>query len=411
MDAKPSITRDEVSKVIANKLKSDEFDLVDYSLRMLGEWVGLCGDHAILETTIKQDEETQYTFFVKLYPRVPLVIEFIEGTGSFKKEIFVYRLFDLYEKEEVKILAECVPKCYLSIDEKFLVMENLIEQGYTSVNKYDLFDYDTLKVVLEALSKLHASTLIYEERTSRRLIDVYEAELEETYYNERPDFPLKEEIEAAITGILNSTQLFNLPDKLLSGKNFRTVLEEVCRRVHSLARPSKSFRNVVCHGDIWATNLVIKRDHNGTPVRSKLVDFQCGRYVPPAQDVMSVIHLTTAREFRKRYMYNLIGIYYTCLEKHVTLAGYDMKKIIPFEEFLASCEEQKVFAMVQTGCYFPLILLESQEIQDFFGDKEKNKDALYVDRSILVKAHLDDEKYSNRMRDCLLDLKEYCDYL
>ncbi|XP_044268163.1 uncharacterized protein LOC123013600 [Tribolium madens] len=413
---RPALSEDEVSQIILRRLKSDKFIIVSFTLDMMGEWIGLCGDHAILNVNIKPGDElktseTRFTFFVKLYPRVPSIVEFIEGTGAFKKEIFMYKLFALMEDEAIRTLEDCIPRCYLT-SEKYIVMENLMKTGYRSLNKHEFFDWDSVKVALEALARLHASSLIYEEKKSCRLIDIYGREFEESYYNDREDFPLKREIGAAITGVLNSIKLFNFPEKLISGKDFRTVLSQVCPRVYDLVKPSKKFRNVVCHGDIWATNVVIKHDEDNKPVKGRLVDFQCARYAPPAQDIMSLIHLTTSREFRKRFMYNLIGIYYTDLEKHVTLGGYDMKKIIPFEEFLASCEEQKLFGMIQAATYFPLILLESQTVKEFFGDEEKNKEALFEDRSILIREYMDkDENYKNRIRDSILDLKDYCDYL
>lgn len=413
-ETSPKLSEDEVSKILQNKFKSDKFKIVSFTLDMLGEWIGNCGDHAILNVQIQSENNfgTRHTFFVKLYPRVPFVIDFIEGTGSFRKEIFMYKIFNLMEEEEIKILHECIPQCYLTSSNKYIVLENLYEEGYKSLNKHEVFDWDTVKVALESLAKLHASSLLYEEKNSCRLIDIYKEEFEETYYNNSDNFPMKKEIEAAFTGVLNSIKLFNLPEKLLSGKDFRTVLEQVCHKIYDLAKPSKKFRNVVCHGDIWATNIVIKHDENGKSIKSKLVDFQCGRYAPPAQDVMSLIHLTTSREFRKKFMYNFIGIYYTNLEKHITLGGYDMKKIITFDEFLASCEEQKVFGMIQTATYFPLILLDSKVVKEYFGNQENNKEALHVDRSILVREFMDQDKnYRDRVKESIEDLKDYCDYL
>ncbi|RZC38219.1 EcKinase, DUF1679, and/or APH domain containing protein [Asbolus verrucosus] len=419
----PTISEESVLKILKKRLKTDKFAVLNFTLNSMGEWIGLCGDHAILQVIVNDDEEPKIsekplTFFVKLYPRLDYVIYFIEGTGSFRKEIFIYKLFDKFCDEKIKTLNDCVPKCYLTETNKFLVMENLVEQGYVSLNKHEFFDYDTIKVVLEALAKLHASSLVYEEKISNklnksyRLINEFEGEFEETYFNDREDFPNKQGLQASIKGILNSIEIFDLPQKLLSGKDFRTVLEEVLQKIFHLAKPSQKFRNVACHGDLWATNVLVKFDNNHKPINCKLVDFQCGRYTPPAQDVMSVIYLTTSREFRHKFMYNLIGIYYTSLEKHVTLAGFDMKKIITFTDFLASCEEQKVFGMLHAAMYFPLILLKTDVVKEYFGNIETNKKALEEDRSLLVKENIDmDENYKTRVLESLLDLKDYCDYL
>jgi hypothetical protein len=130
---KPSVSEEDVSAVLKRRLKSDT-EVESFSLDMLGEWVGNCGDHAILNVTLKSNNESQHgtVSSSNSTPGLEFVIEFIEGNGSFKKEIFVYKLFDLMHDEQIKILSDCVPMCYLTTPYKYLVLDNLAEEKYQS---------------------------------------------------------------------------------------------------------------------------------------------------------------------------------------------------------------------------------------------------------------------------------------
>ncbi|KAJ8960788.1 hypothetical protein NQ318_020083 [Aromia moschata] len=288
------------------------------------------------------------------------------------------------------------PRCYLAREDKFMVLDNVSDEGFTVCDKHKFLDYDRVLVVLQSLAKLHASSIIYEEKRSSelgehyRLTDDHEEEFEESFFNDRPDFVNAKGVEASVKGVVKEIDIFGFPHKLPSGKSFPEMAEKVCYKVYDLVKPSKRFRNVLCHGDLWATNFLLKYNINAQPTSGgcKFVDFQCGRYAPPAQDVLSVLYLTTGRGFRG--------------EVHVP----------GDRDFMESCEEQKLFAIVQAAIYFPLILVGNDLVEAYFSDAELNEKALFEDRSYLVLAHMNkDESYTTRLKESIQDLKEYCDYL
>lgn len=415
------VCKDDVTKTIEKKLSTPNFVILRYSLEPLIQRIGLLGDHSLLHVFLLDTEgkEQGLSLFLKFFPKFAAPAKFAEGIGAFKKEIFVYELFDMFKETGITLISSVTPNCYITQYNKYLILDDLISEGYEVLDKHKTLDYEGVLVVLQSLAKFHASSIIYEEKRSAelgedyRLIDQFEDQLEESFFNDREDFINARGIEASIKCVVREIEIFNFTDKLVSGKSFSKIAKELCHEIYRLVKPSKSFRNVLCHGDLWATNFLFKYDEKGQALTGcKFVDFQCGRYVPPAQDVLSFLYLNTSRDFRKENMYKVIGMYYSYLERHLKMAGFNVNNIIPFSNFMDSCEEQKLFAIVQTAIYFPLILISNDEVEAYFSDRELNEKALFEDRSYLVLAHKDkDESYANRLTESIQDLRDYCEYV
>ncbi|KAG5885372.1 hypothetical protein JTB14_023760 [Gonioctena quinquepunctata] len=408
------ISREDISKAVGKKLNTEHFVILRYKSQPLPEKVGLLGDHSTTDVTILNAEGSEETisFFLKYYPKDEAPAVFADGLGAFKKEIFVYGLLEEYVAQGVELASSIAPSCYLAEYNKLLVLDNLVDGGFETLDKHNTLDYDTILVVLQSLAKFHASSLIYEIKLGHNLLEEYGDDLEESFFNDREGFINEKGIEASIKCIEKEIEIFDFPSELLSGKNFPEVARIVCSKIYDLVKPSNEYRNVLTHGDLWVTNFLIKYTSRGRiPTECRFVDFQYGRYTPPSQDVLSLIYLTTNREFREKYMYQVIGMYYNYLERHLKAADLDLNKIIPFPEFMESCEKQKLFAIVQTAIYFPLILIRNNAIHEYFSDKSLNEKALFEDRSYLVLAHKDkDEMYEQRLIESIQDLKDFCEH-
>lgn len=398
-----------VLRAIEKKLGTNHFCLLTYKLEPIIERIGLLGDYSFLNVAYLNAQGTKehLTFFVKHFPKIEALAEFAQKIGAFKKEVFVYKLFKEFNKEEVSLINNVIPQCYATSYNEYLILDNLFNEGYKSSDKHTTLDYDTVLIVLQSIAQLHASSIIFENKANKKLQDLYSNDLEESFFSKAN----QQGVEASVKCIIDEIELFDQPKTLKSGRNFVDVAEEVCYKIYDLVKPSEKYKNVLSHGDIWATNILLKHDtKTKKPIACKLVDFQCGRYVPPAQDVLSFLYLTTSKEFRKKYMYEVLGMYYSYLEKNVKHFGFDINQILPFENFMQSCEELKVFAIVLAAIYFPLILINNNEIEEYFSNKELNEKALFDNRIHLVKAHKDkDAFYEHRIQESLDDLKAFCE--
>lgn len=420
------LTTEEIFSIMAAKLGNSNFELINYDLnRPDTKGGGLLCDNAILTTTVniflnkesQQKVAKNFTFFAKFFPTSEMQSMFCRETGAFKKEVFMYGMFETIRAANIHYI-DCVPRCYFSKADYVLVLEDLIGEGYKVLDKRNLLDYDAVLVVLRSLAKLHATSIIYEEMVSRdsgkiyRLSEDHPDDFEDTFYNDRENFINLRGVQASIKALCSEVDIFGIPAILESGRDFKEVLREQCNRVYTLVKRSGRFRNVISHGDLWSTNFLIKFNKDQEPEDCKLVDFQCGRYVPPSHDVMALLYLTTNREFRREHLYEAIGLYYTNLEKYLKLSGVNINQILTIQDFLTSCEEQKLFAIFQTATYLQLILIDDEKLEKLFGDIEGNEESVFEDRTALILDNIEgDAVYRERLRESMLDLKDYCDRL
>lgn len=416
-----SITEDQITEILKKINIDNDYVIESHNIQIFSEKIGLLGDHYTLTLVlrhVKTNEQVKKSYFVKCFPSIEDSATFAEGIGAFKKEIFVYDLYEKFKEHAENLVTSCIPTLYTYSHDQYIVLENLSSNGYRTIDKMRFLEYEEVLVIVQQLAKLHASSIIYEEQKSKELerqyslIEEYKNELDESFFNDREGFPNHCGVDASVKGVLSEIDLFDFPETLASGKKFKEVAKPVLYKIYDLVKPSKKWRNVLSHGDLWATNFLIKYDSDKKPVDCKFVDFQCGRYVPPAQDVISMIYLTTSRIFRQSYMYPLLGIYYNYLEKYLKAFNISIQSIIPFNDFLESCEEQKVFAIVQTTIYFPLILISNDFVEKYMRDGDLHKKALFEDRTHLILTHKDkDSIYTKRLRDSVHDLKSICEYL
>lgn len=409
------VYKQDLDEALTKKYGSRNFLILDYSVEPLTNRIGLLGDHAYLTVTLlnTEGEKETTTFFIKFFPKFEAVARLAEGVGAFKKEMAVYECLDKFKTSGIDLAASVVPICYFAKYNKYFFLDNLTEEGYQNPDKHKYLDYDTISGILHSLAKFHASSIIYEEKHGESLLTHHDDDFEESFFNDKEGFINKEGVDASIKGVIKAIEIFDFPVHLKSGKAFKDVAKEVCYNIYKLVKPSKKFRNVLCHGDLWSANLLLKYDEQTNKFAGcKFVDFQCGRYVPPSHDVLSLIYLTTSREFRTEHLYELLGMYYSCLERHLKMSDVDSSRVLPFEQFLESCDEQKEFAIIQASIYFPLILIGIESIEEYFSNEDLNQKALFEDRSFLILAHKDkDEMYCTRIKESLHDLMEYCEYL
>lgn len=410
------LTSDDIHSILSKKLGTTPYKLVNYEIEKPGDALGLLGDHFILKTIVNvtpaentNTPDETFTFFAKFIPSNEEQLVYCLRMGSFHREGTLYELFDKMRDCGITYI-DCVPKTYYQKENFVIVMEYLKIDGFDVMNKKTLLSYDSVLLVLQTLAKLHASSIIYEEKeTARlgrtyRLSEDYEEIFEEVVYGEKG----REEVESSIKGLLSEIDLFEYPETLGSGKKFRDVARDVCFKALELLKASNRTRNVLCHGDLWSTNFLLKCERE-KPCACKLVDFQQSRYLPPAVDVLCLLYLTTSREFREQHMYELIGIYYTILEKLLARYNVDVKSIVSLGDFLESCETYKAFAIFQCATHLQFIMIDDGRLKELFEDLEYCKSFFTTDRTPLIAANFDDAYYRGRLQDSVADLKEYCE--
>lgn len=363
-------------------------------------------------------EERTCSFFMKRVPRTHFGLEYTTNLGVFKKECKLYEQL-IPRLQDVAIGHEpWAPRCYFVKDENIIILQNLTEEGFESIDARVL-DFDHLKIALRCLARMHASSIALEERTRAEVDDLYRGLLDENGYPPTEGFRRK--------GVKVITKtLIELVKKLPGYDDWdrnETVeaLPNVINQIFDLVKPSSKYRNVVNQSDLWANNILFKYEvetlppieegkaftSKKKPVDARLVDFQFSRYVPPTYDISVLLHVSTSREFRSQYDKALLKEYYKALDEDLSLFGFVVEDILPEGLFFESYEVYKKAGLLESilydqVIYFPLnfwtgLTWSSEKFESFMGHSHTE---------ICLAAFDEHEGYRDKMTELLVELIE-----
>lgn len=371
MSAQEILSIEEWASVVQKKIGTEDFTVTSVKLSPMCEGTaGFMSDQFMVVVSISQGDGTSsedLKFFMKVVPTdLKLRNDFVNATGAYRKEI------DFYEKIRPQIRFNCfvqsprrvcIPESYFTRADA-LVLEDLIDKDFKMVSSRIALDYDHCAVVLRSLANFHAATIIYEDRMSSklskpyRLFDDFKESLNDILCN---DFDIGGKkmswIKSCFTSIRPLIPLLpNYKDKPHVCQTIVENLNAVQDQVPHLLKPSKEYRNVICHGDLWSNNILFRYDKDRKPEEVRFVDFQVVRYLPPVTDIMLFLHTATRKCFRQKYTDMLLDEYYdefaTILEQH----GVE-RYIFPKTLFLESCKRLRKVGVLIALLYSLLIYL------------------------------------------------------
>ncbi|XP_012222212.1 uncharacterized protein [Linepithema humile] len=399
-------------EIIRKKLRQDAMDdflLINYKIVPIEEVNGFVGQYFTLKATVacpKSPLETKsINFFTKLPPPInsPLY-EFVQEYGTFKKEVALYTTVfpEMLDSHGEKY----IPECFLGVEGELIVLEDMVHSGYTMANKYTPFDLEHCKILMKTLAKFHAKSLIFEQQCKKTLHDKYSHCLQETLWPQQGT--AKPMFDAAVKGIVSMIDLLpELNDDQRS--SFKEKIARLCADHTVKLLPSVKHKNVLCHGDLWANNILFKYDADGQPVECCLIDFQLARYNPPAHDILCFLQFSTTRKLRESHSNMLFKIYHDSMAIIMKEAGLNISEVFSWDEFMESIQDLRVMCMIHGVLNTPIMLLESDAVGKYFSEEpELLESILFVDRTPLICEQFNGiPKYRARMIDGLLELHDY----
>lgn len=399
----PRLNQEDIYEVVRRKLNSSlDLTLLNYDLIPLDETNGHLGEYFQLKIAVRHcDKDISINLFTKfLTPKAAHFREVLKLGPSMKEDWFYFGFLQKLSDVGLSDLLEIAPKCYFSRINDVLIMDDLSQLGYVGLTPNIKLEYGALKLAVRRLAKLHAGTFILEDVLSKqmekeiRLGDVYGKYLKEVVFNR--DSPAMKGMEQLLTH--NVLHLLNhFPDIKTSDEEIKSKCSKCYDLLFEKLKTSKKYRNVICHGDAYVSNMLFKFDNSGECEDVKLIDFQILRYCPPAQDLTFFLYQNALKKTLDLHFTELINEYYTFLSEYLHQNNLDINDIYPRNVFDESVEYMKSEAIMHAIIYSRMTAIDPKIRKEIFmNDEEMEKsknDPLYV-----INRGLEEDHYSEVMK-------------
>lgn len=414
MSSNNVLTQTECEEIIRLHHGNKPFEVLGYSAERFSETVdGFLTDNILIKIKVQTGEnEQELRFFGKQFPDNKGRQNIILDTGAFSNEIFLYELLEKFEKETPEYKIDFAPKFYFGKEKHVLVFEDLSIRGFTVPQRPDInkLDVEHIYLVMGALGKFHAASIAYEERKSKelgkkyRLIDEYSKYIREAFFGTDESYITQRWSKSSLNTHLAFADMIRPTS--ISREEYKNKLSELAKKAYDIMKPSDEYRNTLCHGDLWAKN-VLFRYENDVPVECKLIDFQLIRYLPPAHDALHFIYLSTDEETRQLHFHQFLNYYYKQLRCELAANNLEANKILPYEEFRNSINYLLPQVKLQTAYYRTF-----QGASSEFHKKLVSDESLYMDFTFgnrvpyAVELFNTEERYRNLVTKAVHDLQE-----
>ncbi|XP_067008687.2 uncharacterized protein [Anabrus simplex] len=421
------LSNEECRSIIQACLKTDDFNNVTAEVKPLGGTpAGFMSDHFKIRLRVDFPDNTvqEFKFFAKTIPRNnPLHVAYVEASCAYFKETYFYskvltglrryRVKDEgAESEEGSFKNHrWAPQCFLTRPD-IVVLQDLSVYNFNVCSNRELMDFKHCEVVLREIANFHAATVILEEKQALisnkhcKINEIYPIVFDESIISSLSDDDSKGWFKAGVRSVLPLVDLLpKYKDNHEVRDLIRNKISEACERLEILVGTSKKYRNVVCHGDLWANNILLQYNEEGEPQEARFVDFQLVRYTPPAHDVMCFLHLTTDRAFRDVHSDKLLSVYYGAFSTELHRNGLDPETLLSWAEFKESCIYLRELAVITALLYFQMTLMKGEIIASIISDPEAFDRFMLVDRSVEMCAGFQtDQVYRDRLNEAMEEL-------
>ncbi|KAK7794870.1 hypothetical protein R5R35_013587 [Gryllus longicercus] len=414
----------EVHTIVAQCVGTANVEVLDVTETTLdNESGGFMSDYVIFKIEVRLSDGTNktYQFFSKTLPSSIQHREYVKEVQCYDKEIGYYQnLLPILLKhqnneashDDSRVKGRWGPHCFLTRGD-MVVMEDLSVLGYKVCNYRELLDWQHCAATLKKLASFHAASVIFEEKESeQRGQETRIGDLHPECFSSVIDrsMPGQENVGWFPCGVRAMIDLVPHLTKYQHDKGLQKTIQEnlssALKQLSLLSR-SEKFRNVVCHGDLWASNILFRYGHDKRPESVRLIDYQILRYAPPATDIVVFLFTTTNREFRKRHVNNLLKVYYEEFSWELQNNGLSANELLSFEELQRSFEFYLGAGRATAAMYYEMILMDTETKQSLFASAEKYARFFSINRSAeVLECFRKDEIYRCRVQESIDEVIE-----
>lgn len=228
----------------------------------------------------------------------------VEPYNFFGKEIKFYTKLLPQLNEILKSsddFEQLVPELIFCDEERqVLIMQDLRNEGFITGDVYHRMCRESAKVFMRKLGKYHACTMVLNEKMNGDL-EKFPFEQFVTVgpflpYFEHHPFALVEEVKTW------GAEFEQMVPKL------EKIAQSFCKLAHE-ATISKRGLNVLAHGDLWYTNLLVKKTRQDVD-DVRMIDFQLNGWASLATDILNFAFRALNEEDYEEGIDYLVDIYY-----------------------------------------------------------------------------------------------------
>ncbi|XP_023936063.2 uncharacterized protein LOC112044444 [Bicyclus anynana] len=386
-----------------------------YSIRKASEkMLGFLSDYWKLEILYAtcNDQIQSVSFFIKSISKTnSSKAKMVRELKLLDKELIFYTV--IREKINLLDVEPWSAELIMTLNEA-VVLEDLNFLQYTTRNKHETFDQQHTLIALQALARFHAGTFVYEEKKRKHLKEYVINDEHEEVLNRGGYMKSDPWFTQCMIGALEAIKSFSkynmIPQTL---REIENKWAKVWDLALDFSHDSNEYRNVICHRDLWNNNIMFRyKEVNGklVPDNCVFVDFQAVTCQPPAGDVMLLLICNLDPKFREENMTNFLKFYYQELKDILARYNVTITDIMPFDQFLSSCEKYKLWGLVITACLVPQFWVDDDLTLTYFSDTVSFREILTEDKGSFIKNMMaSNDDYRNKVMQVFEEIVDaYC---
>ncbi|XP_033229016.1 uncharacterized protein LOC117180636 [Belonocnema kinseyi] len=264
-------------EIIRKKLSLDSIDESSFTCEFetRKEFSGFLGQYLNLKVRLmnpNSSEVQKLNFFIKLLPMKGVQYNFVKETGCFKTELGLY--LKIFPKILTSKEANFIPECFLGQEDYALVLEDMSFQGYMMLDKFQFLQLEDFLIIVKNLALFHVRSLIFEQKNRITVKELCHAN--EVLINNSESI-YQSTLDCFSENLISMVDLIRDID-LEKKSECKAKIARISSQHYKKTAPSTKYRNVLCHCDLWANNILFK--HNKTTGKIDkvcFVDFQMAR--------------------------------------------------------------------------------------------------------------------------------------
>ncbi|XP_059620966.1 uncharacterized protein LOC132264697 [Phlebotomus argentipes] len=308
---------------------------------------------AVEVITTKSPSSEKRSYVVKSVYEDPAKSQMFASYGIYQREIEMYEKVSVEIEKVLKSVGDntqLFPKAiHHDYKNEVLIFEDLALRGFRNVDRRLRLDFAQAKMVMEKLAKMHAASVILDERKPGTF-----SHFNQGIFNRKTtafhDF-FVQHLNIFIDEMSTWEELKKYQPKMIM------IRDDLNERASQVYDPSKDYMNVLIHGDLWTNNIMFTFDEKNNAKDLLFVDLQFSSWTSPVVDILYFAHNSLKEDIRQTKITELIQYYHT--QFATLLRKLNTKKKIPtLREMHMMVLEKEFMAFLAGVMMQPIMLVE-----------------------------------------------------